>query len=560
MATTSPKIKQQTSIPFWRDVRVLAVIGQLVVTALVLLGLGWLINNFFVNAQIQGLQIGFDFLNTTAAFDIKEGINYEATDTFGRALWVGVVNTIRVSAIGIVLTTILGIVVGISRLSTNWLVSRIATVYIEIIRNIPLLVWLFFIYFAVILKLPPVRESIQPFGWPVFLNQRGISIPSLVPTVGFPIWLAFIVLAIILVMVLWTIQSRQEEKTGEPVNKLGIAVAAFGVVVGGGWLVTQAFISDQAMMVSASRNIETLGDFEAIYLAKLDTSALSEARVSRETIEGFTNPEAIASYRTALESQISAGISTPEEIEVINSQLAVLNEATVVVCGVENSVGVVHAASQLRGRNIPVEIEGESSIRRAGSIYSGGDCDLLAGNQAELAAERAILETPNTHELIPVSVPPLVVNVPAPTGFNVQGGTSLSPEFAALLIGLVLYTGAYAAEIVRAGILAVSKGQTEAARALGLSEWQRLRLIVLPQAMRVIIPPMTSQYLNLTKNSSLAVAIAYPDLVSVGNTVLNQSGFAVQVILIFMVSYLTISLSISAFLNWYNLRISLVER
>jgi general L-amino acid transport system permease protein len=209
---------------------------------------------------------------------------------------------------------------------------------------------------------------------------------------------------------------------------------------------------------------------------------------------------------------------------------------------------------------VPVEVKGENNMRRAGSAYSAGDCDLLAGNQAELAAERAILEAPSTHVLIPVSVPPLVANVPAPVGFNIQGGASLSPEFAALLIGLVIYTGAFAAEIVRAGILAVSKGQTEAARALGLNEWQRLRLIVLPQALRVIIPPMTSQYLNLTKNSSLAVAIAYPDLVSVGNTVLNQSGFAVQVIIIFMVSYLTLSLSISAFLNWYNARVRLVER
>ncbi|HXW00493.1 MAG TPA: ABC transporter permease subunit, partial [Anaerolineae bacterium] len=149
---------------------------------------------------------------------------------------------------------------------------------------------------------------------------------------------------------------------------------------------------------------------------------------------------------------------------------------------------------------------------------------------------------------------------PAPSGFNIQGGTRLTPEFFALLAGLVIYTGAFASEIVRAGILAVSKGQSEAARALGLTESQRLRLIVLPQALRVIIPPMTSQYLNLTKNSSLAVAIGFPDLVAVGNTVLNQSGLAVQVILIFMICYLTLSLTISAFLNWYNKKVALVER
>ena len=200
-------------------------------------------------------------------------------------------------------------------------------------------------------------------------------------------------------------------------------------------------------------------------------------------------------------------------------------------------------------------------MRQAGAAYAAGDCDLLAGAQAEVAAERTILEAPDTHELVPVQVAPLIVNTPAPAGFNIQGGAKLTPEFAALLIGLVLYTGAFAAEIVRGGILSVSKGQTEAARALGLSEGQRLQLIILPQAMRVIIPPLASQYLNLTKNSSLAAAIGYPELVAVfAGTVLNQTGQAVECILMTMAVYFTISLSISIFMNWYNKRIALVER
>jgi general L-amino acid transport system permease protein len=231
------------------------------------------------------------------------------------------------------------------------------------------------------------------------------------------------------------------------------------------------------------------------------------------------------------------------------------------ICGVKDSIGVVNAASQLRRKDIQVKIDDEDNISKAANNYADGDsCDLLVGTDAELAAARTLLDAPQAHEIVSTPVAPLVVNTPAPAGFNIQGGAGLSPEFAALLAGLVIYTSAFAAEIVRAGILAVSKGQTEAARALGLSEGQRLRLIVLPQAMRVIIPPMTSQYLNLTKNSSLAVAIAFPDLVAVGNTVLNQSGFAVQVILVFMASYLTLSLSISAFLNWYNKKVALVER
>lgn len=560
MATTSPDIQKEAAIPFWRDVRVLAVIGQIIVTALVLMGVGWLITNFIQNARIQGLQIGFEFLNSTASFDIAEGIEYSATDSFGRALWVGIVNTIRVSLLGVILTTILGIIIGIARLSNNWLISKIATVYVETLRNIPLLVLLFFLYFAVILKLPSVANSVQPFSLPVYLNQRGITLPGLTPTIGFPIWLAFIVLAIILVMVLWTIQSRAEERTGQPKNKIGTAVIAFLATVIVGWFVTSAFISDQAIMVATSKNIQEFEDFEPIYLLKVDTGALRELGVERATLDSLKSAEGVAAYKQELETRLATGSVSAQESELIQSQLGILNDAQITVCALRDSPGEVYAASQLRRLNIPVRVNSANTTRRAAGDYADGKCDLLAGDQAALAAERTILESPNTHELVPVTMPPLVVNLPAQAGFNIQGGIKLSPEFAALLIGLVIYTGAYAAEIVRAGILAVSKGQTEAARALGLNEGQRLRLIVLPQAMRVIIPPMTSQYLNLTKNSSLAVAIAYPDLVSVGNTVMNQSGFAVQVIIIFMASYLTLSLSISAFLNWYNRRVALVER
>ncbi|MCB0190503.1 MAG: ABC transporter permease subunit [Anaerolineae bacterium] len=556
MASTSPNIKQEASIPFWRDVRVLGIIAQIIFTILVIIFFAWLVNNFITNAENQGLEIGFDFLNSTASFDIAEGIEYEATDTFGRALWVGVVNTLRVSLIGIVLTTLLGIVVGIARLSNNWLISRVATVYIEIVRNIPLLVLLFFIYFAVILKLPAVSDSAQLFGLPIYLNNRGIAVPGLSATSAFPIWLAFIILGVILAMVLWTIQSRKEEQTGESINKFGNAVFAFLIVAFIGWIVTSAFASDQAIMVSASKNISDFDDFESIYVASIDDDALAELGSERN----LTTILDVAEYRAELTDQLESGTLSPEEAELVEGRLDVLNDGAVTLCAVENSASEINAASQLRRRNIPVDVNGVDSVSQAGSAYAAGDCDILAGTQAELASERAILEAPDAHELIATNAPPLVLNTPAPAGFNIQGGVKLTPEFAALLIGLVIYTGSYAAEIVRAGILAVSKGQTEAARALGLNDTQRLRLIVLPQAMRVIIPPMTSQYLNLTKNSSLAVAIGYPDLVGVGNTVLNQSGFAVQVIIIFMVAYLTISLSISTFLNWYNQKVALVER
>jgi His/Glu/Gln/Arg/opine family amino acid ABC transporter permease subunit len=617
MATTSPNIKptgpKEAAIPFWRDVRILGIIGQVIFIGLVLIGLGWLIANFIDNAETQGLQLGFEFLNTTAAFPIGEGIAYEETDTYGRALWVGLVNTIRVSVIGIILTTILALLTGIARLSSNWLIAKIATVYVETVRNIPLLVQLFFLYTGVVLKLPSTRNSIQPFGWPVYLSQRGVALPSLVPTSSFAIWLAFVVLAVIMVLVLWLIQLRQEEKTGKPINKIGSAIVAFLIVVIIGWLVTTNFSSDQALLVTSSRKIVSYDDFEKIYLVKLDEDALEEAGIDQATIEGLTSTEAVAVLRADLQAQLDAiepeevpeeapvpeaqaaeattealaaeataeataeagneeePAAADEEAPVVSSAVAaqmdaleakidVLDEAAITVCAVENTPASANAASQLRQRNIPINDESENTMAKAAGAYADGDCDLLAGTQAELAAQRSILEEPDKNEVVSIDAAPLIVSVPAPSGFNIQGGTRMSPEFFALLAGLVLYTGAFASEIVRAGILAVSKGQSEAARALGLSDTQRLRLIVLPQALRVIIPPMTSQYLNLTKNSSLAVAIGFPDLVSVGNTTLNQSGLAVQVIIIFMISYLTLSLLISAFLNWYNKKVALVER
>jgi general L-amino acid transport system permease protein len=419
---------------------------------------------------------------------------------------------------------------------------------------------------------------VQPFGWPIYLNQRGVTLPGLTATSSFPIWLAFVALGIILVLVLWMIQTWQEEKSGNSINKSGSGIIAFLVVVVIGWLVTSNFSSDQGILVASSRNITSFDDFEQIYLVKLDEDALAEAGVDQATIKGLTSTGAVAALRGDLQAQLDAiepdpvatgaepgaepavSEETAAQIDALEAKIDVLDEPAITVCAVTNTSPAINAASQLRQRNIPIDDNTEDNVAEAAGAYAGGDCDLLAGTRAELAAERSIMPEPERNEIVPIDAAPLIVNTPAPSGFNIQGGTGLTPEFFALLTGLVLYTSAFASEIVRAGILSVSKGQSEAARALGLSEGQRLRLIVLPQALRVIIPPMTSQYLNLTKNSSLAIAIGFPDLVAVGNTVLNQSGLAVQVIIIFMISYLTLSLLISAFLNWYNKKVALVER
>ncbi len=372
------------------------IIGQVLIV-IILGALLWMaVSNTVHNLQKQNIASGFGFWDNTAGFDISQTIiNYNATSTYGQAFWVGLLNTLLVSVIGIVLATIVGFSVGIARLSNNWLVARLATVYIEVARNVPLLLQLFVWYFAVLKNLPGPRDSIQLPGGSV-LNVRGLSFPAPVPQsgAGFVLVAAIVGLVVTIALNVWA--SRRQRATGQPFNRLW---PSLGILFG----------------------------FPILAAALM----------------GF----------------------------------------------------------------------------------------------------------------------PFTFDYPVLRGFNFQGGIVVLPEFIALLLGLVFYTGAFIAEIVRAGIQGVSRGQKEAARALGLTSGQMLKLVVIPQAMRIIIPPLTSNYLNLTKNSSLGVAIAYPDLVSVfTGTVLNQTGQAIEVIFVTMLVYLTLSLSTSAFMNWFNARMKLVER
>jgi general L-amino acid transport system permease protein len=372
--------------------------------ALLVLVVGYMIyeaaSNAAANLRASGIASGFGFLNNTASFPINQTlVSYAATDTYGRAFLVGLLNTLLVAAIGIVLATILGFIVGIARLSPNWLISKIAMVYVEAIRNLPLLLQLYFWYNAVRSVLPDARNAWE-FGAGFYLSNRGLTTPM--PVYGEGAWLipAALGLGILGTILFRTWAHRQQAETG---RQYPVGLVALGFIVGLPlltWLVLTA-----------------------------------------------------------------------------------------------------------------------------------------------------------------VAVNPVTFEVPTKSRFNLVGGLQLFPEFVALLLGLTTYTAAFIAEVVRAGILAVSHGQTEAARSLGLSPGHTLRLVVVPQAMRVIIPPLTSQYLNLTKNSSLAVAIGYPDLVHVFmGTTLNQTGQAIEVILITMLVYLTISLLTSAFMNWYNSRMAIVER
>jgi len=379
------------------DPKVRSIAYQVILCAIILFLAYSAVRNAAENLARAKIASGFGFWNQTSGFDISQTlIEYSAqTGTYGRAFWVGLLNTLLVAAIGIVLATIVGFLVGIARLSRNWLMAKVSAGYVELIRNVPLLLQLLFWYNAVLKALPDMRDS-WVVGGTVYLNNRGFFSPAPVfePAMKF-VGVAFIV-GIVGAILYRNWAKKKQERTGE---QSPVALVALGLIVG---LPVIAFF--------------VLG--------------------------------------------MPATLEFPE-----------------------------------KGR------------------------------------------------------------------FNIRGGLEILPEFVALLIGLTLYTGAFIAEVVRAGILAVSRGQTEAAGALGLRTGPTLKLVVIPQAMRVIIPPLTNQYLNLTKNSSLAVFVGYPDLVQIfTGTVLNQTGQAVEVVMITMAVYLSISLVTSMVMNWYNSRIALVER
>ncbi len=389
MANESPRtgIDVRSTPTAWSldGMRVRSLIYQFLLLAGVLVAVWYVVSNASRNLEERNIASGFQFLSREAGFAISETtwLHYDAAQTYLRAITVGFLNTFRVAAMGIMLTTVLGSLIGLARLSGNWLIARLAAVYVETLRNVPLIVQLFFWYSVITEYLPRPTDALNPLP-NIFVSNRGVVFPILAWHPVYP----------------W----------------LGLAMVA-GII--GAWLLAR--------------------------------------RVSRK-------------------HPIVAG------------------------------------------------------------------CGFIIGPPAAVFA---------------VAGGPVLLSRPVLGGFNFSGGGTVSPEFAALLVGLVIYTAAFVAEIVRAGILSVDRGQFEAAHSLGLRRRQAMRLIILPQALRAIVPPLTSQYLNLTKNSSLAVAIGYPELVSIVNTTINQTGQAIEGISIIMLVYLTISLTLAAFMNRYNRRTAL---
>src|SRR6266481_3442885 len=395
VTTSTPELRLRRRLRLsLRDEKVKGLIWQVVVVGIAVAVVAWLWSNAIHNLSVRRISTGFAFLGREAGMPIVDTwLPYSPKDTYLRAFLVGIVNTLRVAAIGVVLATVLGTMIGIARLSSNWLLSRLAAAYVEVLRDLPLLLQLLF-WYVLMQGLPAARAAWMPLDG-VYLSNRGLVLPS-IPIEEGNLWM--------------------------------IGTAAVGLI--------------------------------ALYM-------LRRQLVARQLLDG--QPRRLWPYALAL----------------------VVGLPTLVSWGLGVSWTIV---------------------------------------------------------------------MPELRGFNFVGGLTLTPEYFALLVALVTYTSAFIAEIVRSGIQAVPVGQWDAAMALGLRRSFILQHIVMPQALRVIIPPMTSQYLNLTKNSSLAVAVGYQDIVSIANTTLNQTGQAIESIALIMLVFLTISLGISLFMNWYNARIALVER
>ena len=497
MAAIQPRTK--SLISYVRDIRVLQIIGQIIFAIILIAAVYGLPASIFSALSERNLTPNLTFLQNRAGFDIGEKPEwYSASSTYWEAYTVGFANTIRIVVAGLVLSTVIGIFLGIFLLSANWLLRTISYVTVEFLRNTPLLVQLFIWYFVVMLSLPTFQQSLAipqegytaiplrffayiviglvvwrvlrrfssearalvllaiialgedgaRYGmipsnalrlelqpW-VFFNIRGFAFPEILPTGRFAEWLAFVALGAAVAFILWIFLGRVTETTGQKFPRVWYGFLAVAILAVVGWAVISAEPTPSAIPVTSAEGQPTLMSIE-------------EAR--------------------------AAELLTPQD---------------------------------------------------------------------ELAYARS----------------PLIFRLPEKTNFRYTVGTQISPEYMALLLGLTIYTSAFIAEIVRAGILAVPKGQVEAARALGLSYSDVLRMIILPQALRVIIPPLGNQYLNLTKNSSLAIAIAYADLFQITATIMNQSGQSVTGMSMVMLTYLILSLIIAAIIERANRRFQLVTR
>lgn len=545
------------------DIRFLRAIGQIIFLVIIIYALVQVWNNINTALVAQNLAPNFSFLSNRAGFEIGGARGYTPDDTYWQAYLVGLRNTLAVVSVGLVGATILGIFAGIFLLSTNWLIRNITRFVVELLRNTPLLVQIFIMFFVVILVLPQLREAIT-------IPQAGLlSIP---PRLLLYVALALIVwritrgeetpmrramvpasLAFVIVTEFTTLLSasnpdwRIASLTADEISRrFTLYTAASGILFAAALLLLHARYLPLALGVLVGQFVGGAAYVTGVFnLAPLTIETTPAIYLSNR---GLVYPEIEATARFAeWMAFVALGLGLAVFLFLY---LRRLTETTgqpyprfkygFIVLVAFTLLGWVIVSSEPLPQTVPVQQDGTTVFMPLEQARAEG----LLSPQDELAYSQT----------------PLNVTLPRRQGLRFGTGETLSPEYVALSLALIIYTAAFIAEIVRAGILAVPSGQLEAARALGLTNEQMLRMVILPQALRVIIPPLANQYLNLAKNSSLAIAIAYADTYQVMNTVINQSGQSVTGIVIVMLTYLVISLVIAAVMNWVNGRFQLVTR
>jgi general L-amino acid transport system permease protein len=508
VATNSPPSIHHERPPLYRDVTVVKWVVQIVALLLTLGALWFLANQAGDNLRASNVPTDYDFLSVNPGIDLSSGIDTDP-DTGGRALWVGMVNTLRMAIAGILVATILGVVVGLARLSNNWLLKKIGTVFVETLRNVPLLVQILF-YGAVFASLDRVTTDVGPInGW-LHISNKGLSMPRAHIADGFYQWMIVLLIGLVAANFLRKRRIAQQDATGEetyPVLSAFGLIVVFGVI---GWFIHPIFGFVGKIFESLSSVVSSVPET----VLQLAIGVLCVG-ASAYWIRSFLN-----SRRTP------AGLAKLTDDDYFRMIFAAVG-------------GVIGAVFFL------VLWPGLSSWM----INSASDLFEVLGNK---------FGDGRTGRPLDVDLPNVVQTGKFPN--YGPSGLNFSIGFAAVFFGVVFYTAAFVAEIVRGGILAVPKGQTEAAASLGLRRSTALRRVIIPQALRVMLPPLGNQYLNLTKNTSLAIAVGYSDIVQVGQTVYNQTGKTLPVVSIWMFFYLSCSLSISVIVNFFNVRMKIVER
>ena len=527
----SLKATQQERIPLYRNTAVIKWVSQVLVLIGVI-GMFWFFGAEAANnLNKRGIKFDFDFININQGFDIGGGIDRNP-DTGGRALWVGMVNTLRLAISAIVIASILGVILGVARLSKNWIAARTAGAFIETLRNIPLLVQIFIwlAIFQVLGKLDVsnyIAEGEDPLtatgpfeGW-LFTSAKGIAIPRVFISDGFYQWAVFLLIGFFIARFVRRRLVAKREATGANTHAAIIPLVIFLAIAVVGWFAHPVF-----------------GFLGGIFQAISDIWAEIPQIAMQLLFAGAFVGAAAWWIKQFLDSRRTpAGLAKLIDDDYFRIIFAVMG----------GLAGVLLVFWLWPGMSSWVVNSGSDFFQVAADKF-GLDENGVDRVAAPIdAAKPSVMNLNDSGGVIKL------------WGYGPQG-LNLTIEFSAIFFALALYTAAFIAEIVRGGILAVPKGQIEAAQAIGLSKMQALRFITLPQALRVILPPLGNQYLNLTKNTSLAIAALYTDVYVVGNTVINQSGRVLSVFIIWMVFYLTLSLIISVVINFFNVRLAIVER